>query len=81
LGDLVRATDSPALDIGSLFEANRPEVLAPAKRVMEKCVLEKIMPPTPPLGWNRKMPDYAHDMIAVAIKTEPLHDEAHAPRR
>ena len=36
-------------DLAALFEAGDPEVLALAKRVMEKCVLEKIMPPKPPL--------------------------------
>jgi putative isomerase len=36
-------------DFGTLFEASSPEVLDLACRVMEKCVLEKIMPPTPPL--------------------------------
>ncbi len=41
------ASDSP--DLTALFEAGSPEVLALAKRVMEKCVLDKIMPPTPPL--------------------------------
>ncbi len=120
LGDLAGASDSAPLDIGSLFEANSPEVLALAKRVMEKCVLEKIMPPTPPLKntwivpggphykgqwiwdtmfvvdllsilpgkkklirdifqnywdfqdrWNTSAPEYARDMITVAIKTEP----------
>ena len=120
LGDLAGASDSAPLDIGSLFEANSPEVLALAKRVMEKCVLEKIMPPTPPLKntwivpggphykgqwiwdtmfvvdllsilpdkkklirdvfqnywdfqdrWNSSAPEYARDMITVAIKTEP----------
>ena len=109
-----------AFDLESLFEAGSPEVLALARRVMEKCVLEKIMPPTPPLKnrwivpggpyyngqwiwdtmfvvdllsllpgqaplirevfqnywdfqdrWNEKAPDYARDMITVAIKTEP----------
>jgi len=40
---------STNVDIRSLFEANSPEVLALAQRVMEKCILEKIMPPTPPL--------------------------------
>ena len=49
LGDLAGASDSGPLEIGSLFEAGSPEVLALAKRVMEKCVLAKIMPPTPPL--------------------------------
>jgi putative isomerase len=36
-------------DAAALFEAGNPDVLALAKRVMQKCVLEKIMPPTPPL--------------------------------
>ncbi len=104
----------------SLFEASSPEVLALANRVMEKCVLEKIMAPTPPLKntwivpggpyyrgqwiwdtmfvvdllsllpgkqklirdvfqnywdfqdrWNKDAPEYARDMVTVAIKTEP----------
>ena len=38
-----------APDEAALFEAGSPDVLALAGRVMEKCVLEKIMPPTPPL--------------------------------
>jgi len=120
IGDYVGASESAPLDIGSLFEANRPEVLALAKRVMEKCVLAKIMRPTPPLKntwivpggpyykgqwiwdtmfvvdllsilpgrkklirdvfqnywdfqdrWNKDAPEYARDMITVAIKTEP----------
>jgi putative isomerase len=120
LGDLASASDSVPLDTNSLFEANSPEVLALAERVMEKCVLAKIMPPTPPLKntwivpggphykgqwiwdttfvvdllsilpgkkevirdvyqnywdfqdrWNSKAPEYARDMITVAIKTEP----------
>ena len=37
------------LDLAALFEASSPEILALAQRVMAKCVLEKIMPPTPPL--------------------------------
>jgi len=120
LGGLARASDSAPADVGSLFEAGSPEVLALAKRVMEKCVLAKIMPPTPPLKntwivpggphykgqwiwdtmfvvdllsilpdkkelirevfqnywdfqdrWNKDAPEYARDMITVAIKTEP----------
>ena len=44
------ATAAPAaFDVAALFDAGSPEVLALAKRVMEKCVLAKIMPPTPPL--------------------------------
>jgi len=107
-------------DIRSLFESNNEEALALTDAVFRKCILEKIMPPTPPLKntwivpggpyykgqwiwdtmfvvdllsilpgkkkvirdifqnywdfqdrWNRKMPDYAQDMITVAIKTEP----------
>ena len=49
LGDLAVALDDTSLDVSSLFESDDPEVLALAERVMEKCVLEKIMPPTPPL--------------------------------
>ncbi|MHC4555879.1 MAG: amylo-alpha-1,6-glucosidase [Planctomycetota bacterium] len=107
-------------DIRSLFESDREEVLALAEAVFRKCILEKIMPPTPPLEniwvvpggpyykgqwiwdtmfvvdllsifpgkkkvirdifqnywdfqdrWNSKMPEYAQDMITVAIKTAP----------
>jgi len=120
LDDFGGASEPAPLDVGSLFEANSPEVLALARRVMEKCVLEKIMPPTPPLKntwivpggpyykgqwiwdtmfvvdllsilpgkeklirdvfqnywdfqdrWNKTAPEYARDMITVAIKTEP----------
>jgi len=119
-GDFVGASEPAPLDVGSLFEANSPEVLALAERVMEKCVLEKVMPPTPPLKntwivpggpyykgqwiwdtmfvvdllsmlpgkkkvirdifqnywdfqdrWNKNAPEYARDMVTVAIKTEP----------
>jgi len=112
--------DSTNLDIRSLFESDSQEVLALTETVFRKCILDKIMPPTPPLKntwvvpggpyykgqwiwdtmfvvdllsilpdkkkvirdifqnywdfqdrWNRKMPDYAQDMITVAIKTEP----------
>ncbi|MCX6879413.1 MAG: hypothetical protein NTW21_37265 [Verrucomicrobia bacterium] len=110
-------------DVAALFDAGRPEVLALAKQVMEKCVLDKIMPPMPPLEhpwivpggpyyqgqwiwdtmfvvdllsilpgqqpvirdifqnywdfqerWNKKMPEYARDMITVAIKTAPQEE-------
>ena len=112
--------DSTNPDIRSLFESNNEEVLALTEAVFRKCILEKIMQPTPPLKntwivpggpyykgqwiwdtmfvvdllsilpgrkkvirdifqnywdfqdrWNRKMPDYAQDMITVAIKTAP----------
>jgi len=43
------ASEPALLDVDALFEANSHEVLALAERVMEKCVLEKIMAPTPPL--------------------------------
>jgi putative isomerase len=108
------------LDIRSLFKSDSEEVLTLTDRVFRKCILDKIMPPTPPLKntwivpggpyyrgqwiwdtmfvvdllsilpgkkelirdvfqnywdfqdrWNRKMPEYAQDMITVAIKTEP----------
>lgn len=46
--NLAAAAPAP-LDVMALFEASSPDILALARRVMEKCVLEKIMPPTPPL--------------------------------
>ena len=112
--------DNANPDIGSLFESNNEEALALTETVFHRCILEKIMQPTPPLKntwvvpggpyykgqwiwdtmfvvdllsilpdnkklirdifqnywdfqdrWNRKMPDYAQDMITVAIKTAP----------
>jgi hypothetical protein len=120
LGDSAGAAEPAPLDAGALFEASSPKVLALAERVMQKCVLDKIMPPTPPLQhtwivpggpyykgqwmwdtmfvvdllsilaskkklirdvfqnywdfqdrWNKGAPEYARDMITVAIKTEP----------
>jgi len=114
------AADIPAPDLDGLFEASSPEVLALARRVMEKCVLAMLREPKPPLKrtwiapggphylgqwiwdtmfvvdhlsilpgrekqirevfhnywdfqdrWNAGMPDYARDMITVAIKTDP----------
>jgi len=119
-GDFARAGETRPPSAAALFEAGSPEVLALAERVMRKCVLEKIRPPTPPLEhswivpggpyykgqwmwdtmfvvdllavlpekkklirdvfqnywdfqdrWNRDAPEYARDMITVAIKTEP----------
>ena len=106
--------------IKSLFKSNREDALILTEQIFEKCILEKLMPPTPPLKhnwvypggpyykgqwiwdtmfvvdllsilpdkkqvireifqnywdfqdrWNQKMPEYAHDMVTVAIKTEP----------
>ena len=111
---------SEEIDIKSLFRSNREDALMLTERVFQKCILEKIMPPTPPLKhnwvvpggpyyrgqwiwdtmfvvdllsilpgkeqvirdifqnywdfqdrWNKTMPEYAHDMVTVAIKTEP----------
>ena len=107
-------------DIKSLFKSNREDALILTERIFQKCILERIMPPTPPLKhnwvypggpyykgqwiwdtmfvvdllsilpgkqqvirdifqnywdfqdrWNPKMPEYAQDMVTVAIKTEP----------
>ncbi len=107
-------------DIKSIFKSNREDALALTERIYQKCILERILPPTPPLKhnwvypggpyykgqwiwdtmfvvdllsilpgknqvirdifqnywdfqdrWNPKMPEYAHDMVTVAIKTEP----------
>ena len=120
LADCVNAAEAKALDIRDLFESDSPEVLALTQRIFDKCILEKLRPPTEPLQhtwvqpggpyylgqwiwdtmfvvdllsilpgqqqvirdifqnywdfqdrWNRKMPDYARDMITVAIKTAP----------
>ncbi len=111
---------SEEIDIKSLFSSNCDDALFLTERVFQKCILEKIMPPTPPLKhtwvvpggpyyrgqwiwdtmfvvdllsilpgkeqmirdifqnywdfqdrWNKSMPEYAHDMVTVAIKTEP----------
>ncbi len=55
-GDLVRASELAPLDTGALFAASDPRVLALAERVMQKCVLEKVMSPTPPLRNNWIVP-------------------------
>ena len=44
------------VDIKSLFNSNCEEALNLTKRVFEKCILEKIMPPTPPLKYNWVVP-------------------------
>jgi len=113
---------SPAatVDVKSLFTSDDPEVLTLAQRVFDKCILDKLRPPTDPLlhtwvqpggpyyqgqwiwdtmfvvdllsilpdtkqvirdifqnywdfqdRWNKKLPDYARDMVTVAIKTAP----------
>jgi hypothetical protein len=106
--------------ISDLFESDDPAVLALSQRIFDKCILEKIQAPVPPLlhtwvvpggpyykgqwiwdtmfvvdllsllpekkpvireifqnywdfqdRWNKTAPEYAQDMITVAIKTEP----------
>ena len=120
LGEIPGASASEKIDIRALFGSNREDVLKLTEDVIRKCVLDKIMPPEPPLQqmwvrpggpyyngqwiwdtmfvvdllsilpgkkklirdifqnywdfqdrWNREKPDYAQDMITVAIKTEP----------
>lgn len=107
-------------DIKSLFKSNREDALILTERIFQKCILERILPPVPPLNhnwvypggpyykgqwiwdsmfvvdllsilpgkeqvirdifqnywdfqdrWNSKKPEYAHNMVTVAIKTEP----------
>ncbi|MGB0745000.1 MAG: MGH1-like glycoside hydrolase domain-containing protein, partial [Opitutales bacterium] len=119
-GCMTRADSTDSTDLGTLFQSNSPELLALARRVMEKCVLDKLREPTPPLErtwiapggphylgqwiwdtmfvvdlmsllpekketirevfgnywdfqdrWNKTAPDYAQNMLTVAIKTEP----------
>ena len=47
---------SNEIDIKSLFTPNSEEALNLTERVFEKCILEKIMPPTPPLKYNWVVP-------------------------
>jgi len=39
-------------DIKSLFKSNREDALLLTERIFQKCILEKILPPTPPLKHN-----------------------------
>lgn len=120
LADSLAATEPATRDLESIFEASSTEVLALTQRVFDKCVLDKLRPPTPPLQhtwvvpggpyyrgqwiwdtmfvvdllsilpdkkqvirdifqnywdfqdrWNEDAPEYARDMITVAIKTAP----------
>jgi len=115
-----RLSAETGTDYQDLFISDNPQALALARRVMEKCVLDKVRKPQPPLNhdwiiagephyrgqwiwdtmfvvdllsilpdkketirgvfqnywdfqdrWNETAPDYAKDMITVAIKTEP----------
>ena len=117
---LVHAAMPSRPDIREFFESDDPEIIALAQRVFDKCILEKLQPPTPPLErtwvrpggpyylgqwiwdtmfvidllsilpdarqvirdimqnywdfqdrWNKDAPEYARDMITVAIKTAP----------
>ena len=114
------ASELKTAEIQDLFESDNAEVLALARRVFDKCVLEKLQPPVEPLRytwvrpggpyylgqwiwdtmfvvdllsilpdmknvirgvfqnywdfqdrWNQGRPDYARDMVTVAIKTAP----------
>ena len=47
---------SEEIDIKSLFNSNSEEALNLTERVFEKCILEKIMPPTPPLKYHWIVP-------------------------
>ena len=121
LGNLAGASEhGKGIDIKSLFMADREDALTLTENVFQKCILEKILPPEPPLKhpwvypggpyykgqwiwdtmfvvdllsilpgqkqvirgifqnywdfqdrWNQTVPEYAHDMVTVAIKTEP----------
>ncbi len=120
LGETDSSPASDKIDIRSFFESDREDVLKLTDDVIRKCVLDKIVPPEPPLKqrwirpggpyylgqwiwdtmfvvdllsllpgrdklirdifqnywdfqdrWNGEKPDYARDMITVAIKTEP----------
>ena len=40
------------IDIKSHFKSNREDALLLTERIFQKCILEKILPPTPPLKHN-----------------------------
>ncbi len=42
-------SEGVSIPIDSLFDSDQSELLQLAQRVMEKCVLDKIRAPTPPL--------------------------------
>jgi len=112
--------DNSNVDIRYLIEANREDAMVLTEDVFRKCVLDKIIAPTPPLKqnwvypggpyykgqwiwdsmfvvdllsmlpnkkqvirdifqnywdfqdrWNKRMPEYAQDMVVGVIKTEP----------
>lgn len=44
--------DASKVDIRSLFKANREDAMALTEDVFRKCILDKIIPPTPPLKHN-----------------------------
>ncbi len=117
---LVHAAMPSRPDVREFFESDDPEIIALTQRVFDKCILEKLQLPTPPLErtwvrpggpyylgqwiwdtmfvidllsilpdarqvirdimqnywdfqdrWNKDAPEYARDMITVAIKTAP----------
>ncbi|MBT8043961.1 MAG: hypothetical protein KJO79_03340, partial [Verrucomicrobiae bacterium] len=112
--------DVTMADVEALFESEHKAALKLMQDIMAKCVLDRILPPMPPMKqnwvypggpyykgqwiwdsmfvvdllsllpskkkviqdifknywdfqdrWNKQMPAYAHDMITVAIKTDP----------
>jgi len=44
--------DNSKVDIRSLFESNREDAMTLTEDVFRKCILDKIIPPTPPLKHN-----------------------------
>ncbi|MCK4830542.1 hypothetical protein KA005_83260, partial [bacterium] len=119
-GYLIKARASERYtEIASLFNSNSEEALKLTEDVFQKCILQRILPPTEPLKhnwiypggqykgqwiwdsmfvvdllsilpgkkkiirdifqnywdfqdrWNKEMPEYAQNMITVAIKTTP----------
>ncbi len=53
--DSVSAAEAKTADLQALFESDDAEVLALTRRVFDKCILDKLQPPTPPLNntWVR----------------------------
>ena len=49
LADWVSAAETKSFDIRGFFESKDSEVIALSQRVFDKCILEKLRPPTEPL--------------------------------
>ena len=67
------ADDLKTADIRSLFESDSEQTLDFAENVFRKCILDKIMPPTPPLTNRWIVPGGSRSAIAsIRLDSPPL---------